>query len=92
MPAYPGVQVPKAGCPLTHAGAALAKGVAGESHAPQLAVLLVRSVSQPLPAIPSQFPNLQGSKVLCVMHVLLLTIYPSCYKQHAGNNMLRWIH
>jgi hypothetical protein len=64
------LQVPKAAWPFTQAGAALAKGVADELHAPQLAGLLVRSVSQPLLAIPSQFPNLQDKNgVMCQGYV-----------------------
>jgi hypothetical protein len=89
---YPVLQVPKTDCPFTQAGAALVKGFAGELHAPQLAASVPRFASQPLLATPSQFPNLQEKKVLCVMHMLLLTIYPSCCQQHAGNHMLRWIH
>jgi hypothetical protein len=56
---HPGLQVPSALAPLTHAGAALVKGDAGVVHEPQWAASVLRFTSQPLLALPSQSPNLQ---------------------------------
>jgi hypothetical protein len=78
LPAYPSLQVPKAGWPSTQAGAALAKGVAGFLHAPQLAGSLSKFASHPLLGFPSQLANLRENKVLCVMHMLLSTRYSVC--------------
>jgi hypothetical protein len=53
------MQVPRVDWPFTQAGAALAKGVAGVLHAPQLPTSVFRFASQPLLATPSQSANLQ---------------------------------
>jgi hypothetical protein len=65
---HPALQVPKAGWPFAQAGAALAKGVAGVLHAPQLAVLVMTLISQPLLAIPSQSLYLQGQEKDTMVH------------------------
>jgi hypothetical protein len=60
-PTHPGLQAPNALAPLTQAGAALAKGVAG-LHDPQWAAVFSLS-SQPFLASPSQSPRLQRKSV-----------------------------
>jgi hypothetical protein len=57
---YPSLQVPKALAPSTQAGDALGKAAADVLHDPQWATLVLRFTSQPLVAMPSQSPKLQG--------------------------------
>jgi hypothetical protein len=71
LPAYPGLQVTKAGWPFTQADAALGNEGTGLLHAPQLARLLDRFASQPLLATPSQSAYLQRLGKACAIHILL---------------------